>query len=230
MGLRSYLRKITGTAVDKEEHLNISYSQEGEDLVLGRIFENQRDGFFVDVGALHPTRYSNTYRFYKIGWRGINIDAMPGSMKLFNEVRPNDINIERPISDKAEMLDYYIFNEPALNTLSKSLAEERCLKDKYYIERVVNIATTTLTEVLDENLPKNIEIDFLTIDAEGLDYQVLKSNNWKIYSPKVVLIESEFTIKEMVESDIDKLLSENNYEIFAKTVKTYFYKVKSFNI
>jgi len=68
-----------------------SYSQEGEDMILRRLFEKQLTGFYVDVGAHHPKRFSNTYFFYKQGWHGINIDAMPGSMKLFEKIRPRDI-------------------------------------------------------------------------------------------------------------------------------------------
>jgi len=78
----------------------ISYSQEGEDLILERFFEGMNTGFYVDVGAFHPKRFSNTYIFYKKGWHGINIDARPGSMKLFNFVRPRDINLEIPISNE----------------------------------------------------------------------------------------------------------------------------------
>ena len=98
----------------------LSYSQEGEDLILKRLFDGQKKGLYVDVGAHHPKRFSNTYLFYKMGWRGINIDAMPGSMEKFKEVRPEDINIEAAISDKDELLTYYIFNESALNTFSKA--------------------------------------------------------------------------------------------------------------
>ena len=64
----------------KPEWANISYSQEGEDLILERFFEGKEIGFFVDIGAHHPMRFSNTYIFYLKGWRGINVDATPGSM------------------------------------------------------------------------------------------------------------------------------------------------------
>ena len=66
---------------------NYSWSQEGEDRILYRIFEQQPVGFYVDVGAHHPKRFSNTYFFYRRGWRGINIDAMPGSMKNFEKLK-----------------------------------------------------------------------------------------------------------------------------------------------
>ena len=73
---------------------NISYSLQGEDMVLKELFADKNQGFYVDVGAHHPFRFSNTYLFYKKGWRGINIDAMPRSMELFDKFRPRDINIE----------------------------------------------------------------------------------------------------------------------------------------
>lgn len=105
-----------------------SYSQEGEDMILRRIFGNQKNGFYVDVGAHHPKRFSNTYYFYKKGWRGINIDAMPGSMKAFDKIRRRDVNIEKPISDQKQLLTYFAFNEPALNGFSRELTNERISK------------------------------------------------------------------------------------------------------
>ncbi|WP_298717472.1 FkbM family methyltransferase [Chitinophaga sp.] len=184
----------------------------------------------MDVGALHPKRFSNTYKFYRKGWRGINIDAMPGSMAEFRNIRPEDINLEIPVSDKAETLDFYIFNEPALNTFSKELAEERSQKAIYHVEKVVKVQTDTLSGILDAHLPAGKAIDFLTIDAEGLDYQVLVSNNWTKYRPKVVLIESELDIRGLMGSESDRLLEANGYGLYAKTVKTYFYKLKEFTI
>jgi hypothetical protein len=71
-----------------------SWSQEGEDLILQRIFEGQTTGFYIDVGAHHPRRFSNTFSFYRLGWQGLNIDAMPGSMVAFEKDRPPDINLE----------------------------------------------------------------------------------------------------------------------------------------
>jgi len=137
------LQKIVKTILPKNviEKLNIiknnyfdgfslkSYSQEGEDMILRRLFEKQKTGFYVDVGAHHPKRFSNTFFFYKKGWRGINIDAMPNSMSLFNKIRSRDINLEIPISDKKQKLKYYMFNEAALNCFSKELAEKRIEKD-----------------------------------------------------------------------------------------------------
>src|SRR4051812_44497014 len=86
-----------------------SWAQEGEDLVLRRFFEGQKKGFYVDVGAHHPHQYSNTFWFYRRGWRGINIDAMPGCMEGFEQHRPGDVNLELAVSD-APTMTYFMFN------------------------------------------------------------------------------------------------------------------------
>ena len=166
-----------------------AYSQEGEDMILRRMFERKSIGFYVDVGAHHPKRFSNTYFFYKRGWTGINIDAMPGSMKLFKKFRNKDINLEIPLASKEQLLTFFSFNEPALNSFSKELSEGRNGKNGYFIKDEINLSTQKLSTVLDNFLPNGTEIDFLSIDVEGFDLDVLYSNNWEKYKPKVILIE-----------------------------------------
>jgi FkbM family methyltransferase len=194
-----------------------SYSQEGEDLVLMRLLKGKSHGFYVDVGAHHPYRFSNTYFFYKKGWRGINIDAMPGSMKLFNTKRPRDINIEIPISSKEETLTYYQFNEPALNGFSKEISESRDASKKYNIIEKKLIKTETLNSVLEKYLPTDQEIDFLSIDVEGLDFEVLRSIELKKYKPSFIIIEDlGFSLLDLNASKIYCHLLEQGYVIVAK--------------
>lgn len=92
-------------------HHNLSFSQEGEDMILRKLLDRKTTGFYIDVGAHHPQRFSNTYFFYLKGWSGINIDPIPGRMKLFNQLRNRDINLEIGISESKKSLTYYIFNE-----------------------------------------------------------------------------------------------------------------------
>lgn len=204
-----------------------SYSQEGEDMILRRIFEEKKTvGFYVDVGAHHPKRFSNTYFLYKKGWVGINIDAMPGSMALFKKMRPRDINLEIAISDKKQVLTYYVFNEPALNGFSQTLSAERDRKGIYRIIDEIKLETSTLAEVLDTHLPIDIGIDFLSVDVEGLDLQVLKSNNWNKYKPKVILVESlslRSSLSKLCDCEVCEFLINNDYYLFAKTVNTLFF-------
>ena len=205
-------------------YYNKSYSQEGEDMIINRLFINTNNGFYVDVGAHHPKRFSNTYFFYKKGWKGINIDAMTGSMRLFDKYRPRDINVEIPISDKREVLDFYVFNEPALNTFSKELYEKRILNSSYFLERVEKKQTYRLEEILKKYLKKSASIDFLSVDAEGYDFNVLKSNDFTKYRPKIILVEIiGGTIEKIFSSYISKLLTEKHYTFYAKTGNTVFF-------
>lgn len=208
---------------------NIYFSQDGEDVILREIFKDKASGFYVDVGAYHPQKFSNTYFFYLKGWRGINMDARPGSMNIFNKIRPNDVNLEIPISDKSEVLTYYEFDEPALNSFSSDLSYKRNKETKYKIIAKTELKTQTLESVLDENLPIGQTIDFLNIDIEGLDFQALISNNWSKYQPKVILIE-DLDGSSFDNSKTYSFLIDKGYILIAKTLRTLIFKLKDLEI
>ncbi|MDH5645416.1 MAG: FkbM family methyltransferase [Candidatus Heimdallarchaeota archaeon] len=234
MQLMNWL-KSTAVAARKmvfDNHAQKSYSQEGEDRVLYRIFEGIKSGFFVDVGAHHPRRFSNTYLFYKQGWRGINIDAMPGSMAGFKKDRPLDINLELPVSNSGKELTYYSFNEPALNGFSKELTEFReNLGAGYYVEEKTLLKTHKLSEILNNYIPQSTEIDFMTIDVEGLDFEVIQSNDWKKFRPKIILVEIlNFSVDDIFDNDVYLYLKDRGYEFYAKTVNTVFFCRSDFNL
>jgi FkbM family methyltransferase len=225
--IKNYLIKLKSLLFD--QFAIKSYSQEGEDMILRRLFEMKNNGFYLDVGAHHPKRFSNTYFFYKKGWRGINIDAMPGSMKSFNKIRSRDINIEKPISKDKCILKYYAFNEPALNGFSKELSLLRDESENYKILFTLDIETVTLEDVLNQYLPKNQVIDFLSVDVEGLDFDVLKSINLDKYRPKVILVEIlGRTISEIYNDPIYSFLVNENYILYSKAVNTVFFVCKNF--
>ncbi len=199
-----------------------SYSQEGEDLILKRIFAGKKSGFYVDVGAHHPKRFSNTYIFYQMGWRGINIDPNPGALSLFKKYRPRDINLECGISDVEGQLLYYIYNDSALNSFSHKCVEKRESQQIYYIidKKLINVYR--LSNILASYLPSNILIDFMSIDAEGYDINVLKSNDWSQFRPHLLLVEDlEFSFDK---NEIYQFLTEQRYIFLAKTFNTVFYK------
>lgn len=201
-----------------------SWSQEGEDMVLSRIFQGKNTGFYVDVGAHHPKRFSNTHFFYRRNWSGINIDAMPNSMQLFKKWRPRDINLEVGVAHLSGTLDYFVFNEPALNGFSSELSSERDgAEDKYFIKEIVKIDVLPLAEIFAKHLGEK-KIDFMSVDVEGLDFDVIKSNDWVKYRPKIVLAEIlKSTLQDLENDLLAKFMKKVGYEIFAKTVNTVFF-------
>lgn len=201
-----------------------SFAQEGEDIILSRIFDSQSCGFYVDVGAHHPQRFSNTYLFYRRGWRGINIDAMPGSMLAFESIRPRDINLEIPVMRQRDQLRYYQFNEPALNGFSRSLSDSRNGLNDYKIVGTIDIEGSPLGAILDEYVPLHTEIDFLSVDVEGLDLEVLESNDWSRFRPKVILVEVLASSLATIQSNpISTFMESRHYQIYAKAVNTAFF-------
>lgn len=219
------VRKFLG---QRSDYCRSSYAQEGEDRILAELFglnSRKTPGFYVDVGAHHPERYSNTFLFYMQGWSGINIDAMPGSMTLFRRERPLDINVEAAIGDEEKPLTFYEFNEPALNGFSREAA---LVRDQYQNWKIVSeceIMTTRLDKLLDKYLPNGRVIDFMSVDVEGLDLNVLKSNNWKKYRPAVILVEDNEAAlgNQGDDTKITAFMRANGYVFCCKTILTTFF-------
>ena len=207
------------------EDFSRSYSQQAEDMILRCLFQSRGSGFYVDVGAHHPTRYSNTRYFYARGWRGINIDALPGIMDLFKAARPKDINLQVGVSAQAQTLNYYRFNDPAVNGFCLSEDRLKELEPQFKLVDIVPVKTMPLRSILSEHLPAGTAIDFLSIDVEGLEMEVLESNDWERFHPTVVLAEdlNAYTLKEVVDSPVTAFMSRVGYTACAKAPHTIFY-------
>lgn len=202
-----------------------SYGQEGEDVILERLLGAQSNGFYVDVGAHHPARFSNTLAFYDRGWRGINIDPQPECFRLFRRVRPRDITVQAGVATADGVLTFYRFDDPALNTFSRELATERMAGATYRLIGEMQVPVRTLSGLLGEYLPPGQAIDFMTIDAEGFDMQVLRSNDWQAFRPAIVLIEALDTrLEDLLSHEQCLFMRGVGYEPVAKTVNTVFYR------
>lgn len=202
-----------------------SYSQEGEDLVLSRIFSNKGSGFYVDIGAHHPKRFSNTYKFYKAGWQGINVEPNPDFFHLFIKHRPKDTNLNCGVAKEKGNLEYFMFDESALNTFNREVLNDRLENTPYKHLHTINIDVKPLAKLLKEHVPTNVKIDFLSIDVEGLDLEVIKSNDWEFFRPTWVLVEQlNLENIENLDFEIHHYMKSVGYNLFAKTLNTLFYK------
>lgn len=218
--------KSLSILVGWNQHKNFFYSQEGEDILLQRIFASKNNGFYVDVGAHHPMRFSNTYLLYKKGWHGINIDAMPGSMDIFNKMRPRDVNLEVGVANKVGRLNYYIFNEPALNGFSKELSMHYVESSiNYKINAIKEVQVLRLSDLLDKYVDEKVEINLLSVDAEGFDLEVLESNDWLKYRPNYVLVEIlDYRFEELIQNPIVDFMNRRGYSVYAKLFNSALFK------
>jgi FkbM family methyltransferase len=196
---------------NKIKYQKISYSQDGEDQVLFSLMNNPPEykGFYIDIGAHHPLRFSNTQLFYEKGWHGINIDATPGSMNEFKRIRKRDINLEAGVSENGKDLEFFSFKESALNSFDRELSEQR-IKEGWELLNIKKIKTYKINDILSEYLRRNQKIDFINIDVEGLDLLILESLNWNIYSAEFLLFEA----LDMVNSGIMDYRKTKEYKFF----------------
>ena len=202
--------KDTRWALERENGF-LCFSQEGEDMLLYRLFNGKRFGVFVDIGAHHPIRFSNTYMFYKSGWRGVNIDARPGVKELFDKYRPEDYNVEAAVWHQEGVVKYHMFNEPAFNHLGEEPSKPT--SDKYYHIESCEVRALPLMRILEESNILGSSIDFLTIDVEGAELPILSSVNWEIFCPRYVVIEATLEGEGGKKSEVVKLLEEAEYRV-----------------
>ena len=190
-----------------------SYSLNGVDLNIDYIFKTKKNGFYLDIGAQHPISNNNTYLLFNKGWRGINIDLDKKNIDLFNIVRPNDINLNYAISDSEKEADLYYYHESSpINTLSKDVSNFQNAK----VSKVKRVRTKILNNILDDINLQN-HIDYMSIDVEGCEEQVLKGFNIKKYKPSVISIEYldlNMNKLEFKNNNINNLVSSNLYKFF----------------
>lgn len=212
------MREALRESLGRHFHARRCYSQEGEDLILLRMFDQESSGIYVDVGAHHPFRFSNTCLLHERGWRGINIDAKPGSMEPFRRFRPRDVNLELGIGENPGSLEFFLFAEPALNTFDRGLAQDRQSQGWPLLGRRT-VECAPLADVLSRELPRLsvAALDVLTVDVEGLDLSVLRSNDWQRFRPRAVVVEMlEQAQIDGSPSDIQAFLLGKGYRLFAK--------------
>ena len=160
--------------------MRVSYSQFGEDAILQNLLR-KKYGVYVDIGAYHPTLYSNTYAFYRRGWKGVAIDPNPWCEKLFKIMRPRDMFIRAAVGNSGEQ-EYYEYNDAACNSVGIPAPTRKDLK----LVRTSQVKVAPLSELL-RNIP---HIDLMNIDVEGMDAEVMETYDWHSF-PSVLAVEGK---------------------------------------
>lgn len=200
--------------------MSMSYGQEGEDIILLRLLDMTKHGFYVDIGAHHPIRFSNTYALYKAGWCGLNVDATPGSMEIFRTVRPRDINVEGAVSDKVRPMLFHVFEEGPLNTFDAVLAAGY-VNLGWKLLHTQQITPCSLATLLAEHLPAGQTIDLMSLDVEGEELGVLASNDWDRYRPGTIVLEVlDTSLAQLEAAPTVKFLREKGYVPVAKLLNS----------
>lgn len=199
---------------------NNYHSQFYEDYILSIVFADITQGAYVDVGANSPDYDSVTKYFYDQGWRGINIEPIKEIYERYKVERPEDTNINMGISNKDEVIDFYILSSDLMSTGNKEFALSA--KNKGYDYTKKSMRVTTLNKILEEH--PQTDITFIKIDVEGMEKEVLEGINLKKFRPYIFVIESikPFSHKHAHE-DWEQILLKNKYRyIYFDSLNRYY--------
>lgn len=165
-----------------------SYAQNREDVLLDRLFPRGLKGFYIDVGANDPVQNSVTKHFYDLGWRGVNVEPATAPFERLREARPRDVNLNLGLSDHEDTLTFYEFPATISGISTFSAEHARWHKEQGHPSEDRSIPVTTLAKICAEHV--DAEIDFLTVDVEGHEREVLEGGDWSRWRPRVVVVEA----------------------------------------
>lgn len=210
-----------------DKYTGLYYGQSGEDTVLWRMLKSKRHGFYVDIGAHHPRKFSNTYLLHRFRqWSGVNIDATQSAIDAFNVERPKDINICSAVSLTCGDVQLRVTSGGARNTISDEQAAA-VKANGVDIHEIRTIPSAPLADILNEALPAGRAIDLMNIDVEGKDLEVLESNDWARYRPSVIVIEDlEFRAYPMA-TPIAAFMRQAGYDMASHLFDTTIYALRA---
>lgn len=238
--LKKRIKKILVTTFFK--HIRSSYAQSGEDIIISDLFSRLRiqNPTYLDIGANDPIALSNTYRLYKRGSKGVCVEPNPVHCEKIQQKRKRDTCLNAGVAfDERREADFYVFPEKfnGLNTFSKEEADfwEQTGNEeigKHKVEKVIKMNLLEINELMEKYF--NPFPNFISIDVEGLDFQIIKRIDFNRFKPEVFCIETLGFIegnKEIKKNEIIDFFKSKNYFVYADTyINTIFCKKESYPI
>jgi hypothetical protein len=203
--------------------MRVSYSQFGEDLVILNHFSDldNSTGRFIDVGAYHPFKYSNTMLLSKLGWRGINIDCDQAKMRQFDSLRPGDENVCAAVADASRDMIWIEYPSGLTNRLADSGEKDLLSFCGETPSRITPVKAMTLSDIIEHSAFRGRHFHYLNIDCEGQDLSVLKGLNFSRYQPDLITVEA---FAKAARPELTDFLERVGYELTDIVHVTLFFK------
>jgi FkbM family methyltransferase len=192
-------------------YANIFFGISAEDQVIDTLLKHPKRGYYVDVGCNQPIRFSNTFNFYLRGWKGLTIDANPELIALQKKIRPKDNSVCCVVSDSEKEVIFTKFHDNNLSSISPGFTA--AIEKSVAIISKESVKTKTLNSIFLENNVPN-EFEFLSIDVEGHDFEVLRGIDLTKYSPSLIIIEMiDFSFINYRTNKIVKYLKDKDFQM-----------------
>jgi FkbM family methyltransferase len=201
---------------------NASFSQCGEDIIVDFIFKQMQiiKPSYLDIGANHPFIFNNTYFFYRLGCKGVSVEPHPTLHELLLRKRPKETQLKVGVSKGGvDTLPFFVMSNLTLSTFSEIDACRYSESGVYWIKEILNIDVIPISEIFEKYFNGHAP-DFISIDVEGIDIDIIKSIDFIRYRPVVICVET------LIFSDnrdagkvpgISEFLSERGYIEYADT-------------
>jgi FkbM family methyltransferase len=206
-----------------------AFSQHGEDRVVLNYFNN-RPGFYVDVGANHPFRISNTYLLYLNGWRGITVEPMPHLSQKHRLYRPNDRHFNVGAGAQDGTMKLYELIPNVLTTFDEEVASAHVNSGRAVLSSNPEIPVRTIASLRRE-VQAQEHIDFLNVDCEGYDLKALEGVGWSMTKPTLICVETggllgRYATQQNSRNEIHDFLSNVGYTVLTELGCNTFFELK----
>jgi FkbM family methyltransferase len=164
----------------------VSYAQNFEDVMLRRALQDVENGFYVDLGAWHPVSDNVSFWFYQNGWSGINVEPNPQVFALLASARPRDTNLQVAIAGRPGVVRLYIYE--GLSTIQRAIAAGH-QRSGIDMSKTIEVSAITLDHLFEQHVGINT-IDFLKIDVEGSEAEILSATSFETVRPRILVVEA----------------------------------------
>lgn len=165
-----------------------SFSQHGEDRFLIEWFGREYEGFYVDIGASHPFRISNTYGLYRLGWKGVVVDPIPLFRSLYRLWRRRDVFVNAGVGETGGTFAYFELTPSVLSTFDAAYKDRLIAEGKAVLQRTYDVDIIPINTLLERHVGART-IDFMSLDVEGLDVSIIRSLDFGRFRPRVISVE-----------------------------------------
>ncbi len=218
--IRDFYRRLIGKLFNYR--YQVSFSQCGEDVIVDSVFVSLgiKKPSYLDIGAHHPTMFSNTFHFYQKGSTGVCVEPDPVLYRRIKKFRPLDTCLNVGLSDSSNSsAKFYVMNNPTLNTFSEEEAQRYNKDGIHHIDKTIEIPLLTVNEIIEKHFSGKSP-DFVSLDIEGWEMKILNSYDFKRFKPVIFCIETLTYSKPGEEKKIDEIIDfmkNQGYILYADT-------------
>lgn len=188
-----------------------SFSQHGEDTFILEFYGRRRQGTYLDVGASHPFKISNTYLLYRMGWRGVTVEPIPRLWRKHRLWRAEDVQLNCGVGATSGALTFFELTPGVESTFNQDLAETRIKTGHARLVRRYNVQVVTLNDICEQYFSDR-DLDLLSVDTEGCDLQVLRGMEWSSFRPSLVVVETANVLAASSANELRDFLQAQSYQ------------------